>query len=148
MAVADPVLEAEADFVELDEKVVAVEEEGDAVLLMVGRGARESVVEMEGDGEPRRVILTEEVPVGVWLLRELTEVVAEMVVVRVRGGERVALKDCSRGEALLALQRVGVGDADCVLDSLVDALTDLVRRILAVVEAEPVGVLEAIAVRV
>ncbi len=145
---ADPVLEAEADFVELEEKVLAAEEEGDAVVLIVRNGMREPVIEAEVVGVPRRVTLTEEVPVGVLLLRELAEDVAEMVDVRVRGGERLGVRETSTGEALLALQRVGVGDADCVLEALVDALTDLVRRILALVEAEAVGVLEDAGLRV
>jgi len=148
VAVAELVLEEEGDFVEFEEKVLAAVEEGEAVALMVGKGARESVIEVEGLGVPRRVTLTEEVPVCVWLLRGVTEGVAEIVDVRVRGGERVGVGEKSTGDALLALQRVGVGDADCVLEALVDALTDLVRRILAVVEADPVGVLEVIPVRV
>lgn len=64
---ADPVLEEEADLVVFVEKVCSAEEEGEAVLVTVGKGRRESVMEREGLRVPRRVILTEEVPVGVWL---------------------------------------------------------------------------------
>ena len=148
VAVAELVLEAEADFVELEEKVLAAEGDDDAVLLMVRNGARESVMEVEVVAEARRVILTGEVPVGVWLLREVTDGVAEMVDVRVRGGERLGDGETSTGDALLALQRVGVGDAEFVLEALVDALADLVRRMLGLVEADAVGVLEVAGVRV
>lgn len=65
VAVAELVLEADADFVKLEEKVFAAEEDDDAVLLMVGNGARESVIEVEVVGVERRVILVEEVAVGV-----------------------------------------------------------------------------------
>ena len=58
---------------------MAAVEEGEAVAHIVGRGARESVMEMEAVGVPRRVILTEEVPVGVWLSWEVTEGVGESV---------------------------------------------------------------------
>jgi hypothetical protein len=51
----------------LVEKVCTAEEEVVAVLHIVGRGARESVMEMEEVTDARRVTLTEEVPVGVRL---------------------------------------------------------------------------------
>jgi hypothetical protein len=131
----------------LDEKVLAAEEEDDAVLLMVGNGARESVMEVEVVGVPRRVIVTDEVAVGVRLFWEVTEGVAEMVVVRVPGNERIGLEEM-RGEALLALQRVGVGEDEGVLEVLAEAVTDLVLRILGLLEADPVDVFVLVAVRV
>jgi len=146
--VADPVLEADVDLVVFDEKVCAAEEEEVIVLLIVGTGARESVIEMDDVTEARRVTLTEEVPVGVRLSCEVAEGVAEIVEVRVRGGERVGDGETSKGEALLARQRVGVEEVDCVLEE--GAVRVIVRVVatLALLEADPVVVLEVAGVRV
>ena len=64
-----------------------------------------------------------------------------------RGGERVGLEE-SRREALLALQRVGVGDVDCVLEEGAVRVIVRVVAMLTLLEAEPVGVLEEVPVRV
>jgi hypothetical protein len=104
-------------------------------------------MEVEVVGVPRRLIVMEEVAVGVWLFRGVTEGVAEMVVVRVPGNERIGLEEM-RGEALLALQRVGVGEDEGVLEVLEEAVTDLVRRIVGLLDADPVDVFVIVTVRV
>jgi len=130
------------------EKVCSAEEVADAVLLIVGRGARESVIEMDEVADARRVRLTDEVPVGVRLFWEVAEGVGEIVEVRVKGGVRLVLGDTCAGDALLALQRVGVGDVDCVFDAAAVRVIVGVVRMLTLLEADPVEVLEVVAVRV